>query len=174
MIIGITGYKGSGKDTIGKYLIDNYNYKRYAFADPLKEICQTLFSFNDEQLYGNLKEEQDQYWKNSPRYFFQKIGTDLFRNQIDQDFWIKVLERKIITNLDQKIVITDVRFQNEFDMIKNLGGIVIRINNNNKIIQDNHESEQNINNFNVDYEINNNKNLEELYQKIEIFILNNK
>ena len=43
MIIGITGYKRHGKDTLGKYIVEMSNRERMpavkiAFADPLKDI----------------------------------------------------------------------------------------------------------------------------------------
>jgi len=59
MIIGFAGKKGSGKDTLGNYLIEKYKFERYAFGDPVKEVCRILFGFNDQQLYGDKKEEID-------------------------------------------------------------------------------------------------------------------
>ena len=38
MIIGLTGYARSGKDTVAKILVDNYGYKRIAFADKIREL----------------------------------------------------------------------------------------------------------------------------------------
>ena len=58
-IIGITGYKNSGKDTLAEYFIDNGFYK-ISFADPLKQACKEIFSFSDDQLYNqNFKERED-------------------------------------------------------------------------------------------------------------------
>ena len=59
MIIGFLGEKRSGKDTCGNYIIENYGFERYAFADPIKRACQHLFGFTDEQCWGDLKEEID-------------------------------------------------------------------------------------------------------------------
>ena len=59
-IIGVTGKKFNGKDTLGNYL-SKYNYKRMAFADPLKEVIKNVFNFNDAQLYGEDKERIDEY-----------------------------------------------------------------------------------------------------------------
>ena len=67
MIIGL-GFKArSGKDTVADYLIENYGFKRLAFADALKEGCRHIFELNDEQLYGELKEVEDDYWGVTPR-----------------------------------------------------------------------------------------------------------
>jgi len=79
MIIGFAGKKGSGKDTLGNYLIEKYKFERYAFGDPVKEVCRILFGFNDQQLYGDKKEEIDISLGIKPREAFQKIGTDFGR-----------------------------------------------------------------------------------------------
>jgi hypothetical protein len=182
-IIGITGKKFSGKDTTGEYLIDKYNYKRFAFADVIKDICKTIFGFDDEQLHGNKKETVDEYWDTTPRELLQFIGTDLFRNQIGtvlpkigENIWVEVLKKKIIDRLknnpDEKIVVTDVRFQNELQMIKDLGGCIVRINRTSEINISNenssnvHISESFIDDFAVDYDILNNGSLEDLHEKI--------
>ena len=51
MIVGFLGRKRSGKDTAVNYLIDNYNFTRYAFGDPVKDVCRTMFNFSEE-IYG--------------------------------------------------------------------------------------------------------------------------
>ena len=84
-IIGFLGRKRSGKDTCGEYLIENYNFTKYAFADPLKDILKILFNFDDEQLNKN-KEEIDKLWKISPREALQKFGTDFARIDIFKYF----------------------------------------------------------------------------------------
>lgn len=129
IIIGVTGRKRSGKDTIGKYLVENHGFTRVAFADSLKEACKIIFGFSDEQVYGDeLKEVIDEYWNHSPREILQKVGTELFRDQlprvcgnIGDDIWIRSVERQI-NNLrkqgHQRFVITDVRFENELNFIK--------------------------------------------------------
>ena len=81
MIIGIAGKKGSGKDTAGQYLISKHEFRRYAFGDPVKEVCRLLFGFTDEQLYGTQKEEMTELGIR-PREAFQKIGTDFGRNYL--------------------------------------------------------------------------------------------
>jgi dephospho-CoA kinase len=171
-IIGITGKKNSGKDTIGNYLVEKYGYKRLAFADPLKEACRSIFSFTDAQLYHDKKEEIDEYWNESPRKIFQIIGTDLLRNKFMKNIWIAALKKKIMDefkkNPNQKIVITDIRFENENNLIKELNGIIIRVNRyTSNINVDLHESEQMIDNLVVDYEINNNSTKEILFDCVE-------
>lgn len=184
-IIGITGRKFNGKDTLGNFLIEKKGYKRIAFADALKDACKCIFGLTDEQLYGNLKEVEDPFWKTTPRKILQFVGTDLFRENlmkimpwIDKNIWIEVVKKKILDEIEidpnVKIVVTDVRFDNEINLIKELHGLTLRvvrpdINNN----LDLHQSEIEIDRLDVNYEILNNGTLEELYSKIENLLNNN-
>lgn len=182
LLIGITGKKFNGKDTLGNRLIEKYNYKRFAFADPLKEGCRQIFGLNDEQLYGSLKETIDEYWNVTPRKLLQYIGTDLFRDQLinimphlNKDIWVYATKRKILNewkiNSNQRIVVTDVRFENEINMIYELGGIVIRVKRDTIKNSDIHASELEIDNLCVTYELSNNETIHELYDKLDHLLL---
>jgi hypothetical protein len=52
MIIGLCGGAGTGKDAIADILVKNHGFVKVAFADPLKRICQDVYDFTDEQLWG--------------------------------------------------------------------------------------------------------------------------
>lgn len=177
-IVGITGRKFNGKDTLGNYLVNNFSYKKLSYADPIKDISRILFGFNDEQLYGNLKETIDDNWNTTPRNIMQFLGTEIFRKQMHQvipdigeDFWIKCLEVKMTNilkeNPNQKFVICDVRFPNELESIKKLGGIVIRVKRELSTNNDLHESEKYIDTLDVDFEMINNTTIEQLYKNFE-------
>jgi hypothetical protein len=131
------GLKGSGKDTVAKML--PAEWKRMAFADTLKDIVSILFGWDRNLVEGNTeysrkwREEVSTFWskeldiKNfTPRLALQTLGTDVFRDHFNQDIWVKVLKHKII-NSNDNIVITDVRFPNEANMIKELGGKIVQI-----------------------------------------------
>lgn len=175
-IIGITGKKFNGKDTLGNYFVEQMNYKRIAFADPLKDACKCIFGFTEEQLYGDKKEVVDDFWRITPRQTLQFVGTDLFRNNMNKlipdignDIWVEVVRKKIITELEKNpntcFVITDIRFQNELDMIHQLGGKVIRVKRNSlNNYDDQHQSEAFIDKLQVDYEINNDNTKDELFE----------
>lgn len=138
ILIGIAGIKQSGKDTVGKYLVNHYGFTRLAFADTLKEACKIIFGFSDAQVYSQeLKEVEDDYWKHTPREILQKVGTELFRmrlpeicKNISDNIWIRSVERQI-QNLYlkgiSKFVITDIRFYNELNFVRLLGGVVWKI-----------------------------------------------
>jgi len=144
-LIGLVGKAGSGKDTIGKYIENNYNGKCYALADPIKELSRTLFLFDDDQLYGYKKEIIDNRWGITPRQVFQIIGTNIMQfaiygfmpdlvNKVPiRMFWIKHFKewlykfQQVTENKDKIVVITDIRFPHEADMVKEMGGILIKI-----------------------------------------------
>lgn len=176
-IIGFAGKKGSGKDMLGRYLINTYGYQRYAFGDSVKEICRHLFGFNDEQLYGDKKEEITNIGI-TPREAFQKIGTDFGRKEIHNMFpsininkgeiWIEQFKKHMEKNKSSKYVITDVRFDNEAEIIREYGGLIIYIDSKYSNKKDIHESEQ----IKVkhDYIIHNNSSKEEIYEKLDNII----
>ena len=183
-IIGFLGNKQSGKDTSGEYIINNYGYRRYAFGDPVKEICRILFCLSDEQLTnGDKKEQIDLRWGLSPRQMFQRLGTEfgqfgifkLFPELKDKikyrELWIKLFKEWTNKHNDN-IVITDVRFKHEIECIQKIGGIIIRINRDIGI-EDSHISENELYNISdelVDFTIDNSYSKEDLYSQIDTII----
>lgn len=169
-MIVVSGLAHCGKDTIADHLVSHHGYTKMALAEPLKEACREIFGFSDAQLYGDLKEVIDPYWGKTPRQCFQFIGTELFRDKFDKDIWIKSLVRKIRDSLDrQKIVISDIRFENELQRLKDLGTVIsLRVIRDIPPDQDfrSHASEQ-IQDIPYDHLILNNGTLEELYTKID-------
>jgi len=171
MIIGLCGAAGSGKDTTAN-ILKNYltSVEILAFAKPLKDAAKILFNFTEEQLHDPIsKEVVDSRWNKSPREIFQWLGTQVLRNQIDKDFFIKHMEQRINQSDKDTIIITDIRFDNEAELIKNLGGIIIKIIRPNATTtkHNNHETEQGITMSLVDEIILNNHNtLEELSNKV--------
>jgi len=93
---------------------------------------------------------------------------------VSDDIWIKVVEKKILSNPDKKYVITDVRFNNEFEFINKYNGITIKVERDKIHNNDCHISETFFNNLYTDYAIKNNGTLEELYEKINAIIFHNK
>lgn len=172
ILIGFLGKKRSGKDTCGDYLCDKYKFKKYNFAKPLKEICKIIFNFNDDQLYGDLKEVPDEKWKITPRHAFQYIGTDMFRNMFCDDVWIKIFENKYVEDV-HNYCICDVRFKNEINCIHKNNGFIIKItrpNNINDSEIDMHESENIDDITEYDFEIINDGDINNLCEKLEIIL----
>lgn len=170
ILIGLIGYKQSGKDTFADYLVRNHDFKKRAFADPVKQICKIMFHLETEQMNDpRLKETIDERWGLSPRQMMQKVGTDMVRNMLGNDFWVKHMQTQHHT-ADDRIVISDVRFKNEAEWIKNKGGYLVRIIDN-SLHNDPHPSETEQLSIQEDILVENKKDgLEEFYRYIETII----
>ena len=183
MLIALTGYKGSGKDTCADYLVEKYGYTKIAFASPLKDLLKLLFLYSDDQLYGHLKEVPDHRWYGcSPRASMQYIGTEWIRKQLDtimpgigEDYFVNRLnywyQQQLLLNPNIKVVISDLRhFQNEIDLVKKLNAVIVEIDRPQLNKQDTHQSEQRVNN--VDETIINDNTLDDFYNKIDELMKN--
>lgn len=138
MIVGICGFQSCGKDTAAYYLVNKYGFNQISFASILKDIIAIMFDWPRNKLEGITKEDRewreqvDEWWSKAfnmpnltPRFVMQYIGTDLFRKHFHQDFWVKIMEKQL--NKYENVVVTDCRYENEINLIKNSGGIVIQI-----------------------------------------------
>lgn len=141
-VIGVCGFKGSGKDTFSNFLVNEHKYVKLNFASALKDILSTIFGWPRELLEGDTKESRefrekvDEWWANklsikdlTPRMMLQMVGTDLFRVHFHDSIWVSIVEKQILKLLDggSKVVISDCRFPNEISMIKKLGGILVHV-----------------------------------------------
>ena len=166
-IIAFCGKKFSGKSTAGNFLIEKYGFEEMTFAGPIKEICRELFNFNNDQLYGSKKEELDEHWNLTPRETFQAVGSSL-RNLFSVNLFVMSLKQKLsMKNKDTNIVITDVRFPEEANMIREMGGIVIKIERD--LVQsdiDTDISETSVDLVSCDFVVKN-ENIEDFYSFIE-------
>ena len=168
-LIGFAGRQGSGKDTCSDILVERHGYIKFAFADAVKLSCKNLFDLSDNQLWGTAKDIIDDRYGQSPRQLMQKLGTDFVRHMVRESFWIDKFA-EWYADTDRDVVVSDVRFQDEVDMIRKLGGrvfMVLRLSNQ-KL--DSHCSEQS-ELLNVDGLINNNGSLDDLPAKLDEEIL---
>lgn len=133
-LIGISGYARSGKDTVGQYLVERYGYQRVAFADAVRHAVLLLdpmvkCEFGYVRL-GHIV--QSDGWDAAKvnydeiRRLLQVMGTEVGRMLLGENVWIEIAGRKM-EGLD-RVVITDVRFENEAAAIREWGGQVWRIN----------------------------------------------
>jgi hypothetical protein len=144
MIVGINGVSESGKDSIGQICINHWNCKRLAFADRMKECALAIDPWIpiDPALVDYIETRGqivrlsvmvsklgwDEAKKNPEvRRFLQRLGTDAGRNILAEDLWVRQLTPLIKARPSQHFVITDVRFLNEAEMIRNRGGVVVRV-----------------------------------------------
>jgi hypothetical protein len=141
MIIAIAGRKQSGKTSVCEYISRTFTKQKqeisciYNFADPLKEICQTILGLTHDQCYGTDEQKNepvDCYWENkqlSAREVMQILGTDMLR-KLQHNVWANATIRKIKDEALPLALIADCRFPNEVDVVKQAGGLVIKLNRN--------------------------------------------
>lgn len=168
-VVGISGRKRSGKDHFADYLVEHFGFEKYPLAEPIKESAAEIFLFNDEQLYGDKKEEEDPYWKVTPRKVLQEMGTNFFREEFDEEVWTTSLYHKLALELPRKVVIPDIRFPNEVKAVHRWNGKVVRIDAYERLDNsDDHRSETALDGFdNFDWIMDNNGSLEEFNENIE-------
>jgi len=176
-IIGIHGPLNGGKDTTANYIQAKFpgKFGRYAFAGPLKRACIEMFGFTHEQLEDQaLKKEVDPFWGFTPRFAMQKLGTEYGRGMLRDDVWIKRAEMEFEANHKSAkgTIITDVRFENEGEWLRQQpGGILIylKVPGLKKDEQSQHASEAGITQYPSDIEIINDKGLgvTNLHQQID-------
>lgn len=139
MIIGVCGFIGSGKDTVADYLVNFHEFRRESFATTLKDAVSAVFGWDRTMLEGRTKEARewreqvDPWWAErlamptlTPRWVLQYWGTEVCRRGFHDNIWIASLENKLRNSKDN-IVISDCRFPNEVDSIKQAGGKVVRV-----------------------------------------------
>lgn len=176
MIIGLSGYAQSGKDTVAQLLCLNYGYERMAFADPMREALYRLnpsivvddTDYYDKPLQTLVDEHGWDVIKQNPdvRALLQRMGTEVGRGMFGENFWVQYA----MDNLKQeKVVFADVRFPNEAKEILQYGGQVWRVNRKGYNPVNDHPSEHAMDNFMFKHVIINEGSVDDLAE--EVFML---
>lgn len=216
MIVGLSGKKQSGKDTVALmwefiecygepvgnndcdrfvYLQEKFNVKHLtgsdwseihkdgaeSFAEPLKNMVGSIACPLVGPKYYNAHLSLEVIKSSSSsiinletgepytiRELLQKVGTEVCR-VINPDIWINIMEQKIKFYLNTlygyDLVITDVRFKNEAEMILKYSPVLIRINRDN-VEKSDHISETDLDDFEFKYVIDNNGTFDELFEQV--------
>jgi hypothetical protein len=193
LLIGLSGKFGAGKTTIQR-ILEKKSYVRVNMADILKQTLSLHCNIPLHLLEGET--EESRIFRESPveekwQQFFQEMeifskykkegkkitwrivmnvyGAELFRNMVHKNYWIQCTMQKIehLLKKGENVVVGDVRYENEKDMIKQLGGklwFVTRENSENNIVlsDPNHSSNKTFTEEFIDEKIENNGTIEEL------------
>jgi hypothetical protein len=153
-IIAFTGLAQSGKTTAANVIP---GVKILSFADPVKQIALSCFNWD------GVKDEKG-------RKLLQVIGTECGR-AYDYDIWVKKMKEQIAiyAPIYKNIAIDDCRFDNESELVRGLGGIVIEIIRPG-CIPDGHASEAGISHHMIDKQIMNNGTLEQFKEKVRTLV----
>jgi hypothetical protein len=166
--IGLSGWAKSGKDTIANYLVEHHGYKRVSFADPMREALlrlnpsvpymghyMRLSAVVDFRGWDDAKREVPEI-----RELLQRFGTEVGREMFGENFWVDLAISKIQPG--DKIVFADVRYQNEANAVRKLGGSVVRVTRDGVNPANSHHSEHDLNDYEFDLVITNNGSIEDL------------
>ena len=128
-LIGIHGKAGSGKDTLGNFLVEDHNFHRMAFADPVKLAASAIFGWPLSNLHDPVfKKSYSDYWKISVRQAIQMTGTEAVRGTFGDAHWVNRWLIDYAKYVDkQSVVVTDVREEIEADCIRDLGGVIVHL-----------------------------------------------
>lgn len=133
LLIGLTGYAGSGKDTVRDILQHRHDFDGIAFADPIRDMLTALLeSMGLDNLWltdRELKEKPIPGLELSYRQMAQALGTEWGRT-LKESLWLDIAKAKLEMYSDYEsagVVISDVRFPNEAAWIKAQGGIIWKI-----------------------------------------------
>jgi len=139
-LVGLVGKSGSGKDRFFSQALAPLGYTRLSLADAVRVFSILLFTRVYEgidkdtssliRVFPYLYQEMFSMEK-SPlaRTIQQYVGTELVKRNFDRDYWIKVLDPLVRERIERgiKVAITDVRFPEEAEYIRNKGGLLIKI-----------------------------------------------
>ncbi|MDR5812005.1 hypothetical protein QCE62_00185 [Caballeronia sp. LZ033] len=167
-IIGIAGPARSGKDTIGKYLKDEYGYAHLSFAEPLRQFVCQITGIPRERL-DDLKENVIDWIGKSPRQMLQTLGTEWGRGMVNENLWVLSAMYQALAlaeNDGQWSMFTDVRFENEADAIRQRGGIIIHVSRPDALQVAAHVSEAGVPFERNDWRIVNDGTLDDLYTRV--------
>lgn len=181
MIIGIMGKKRSGKDTLAQMLVEDWDFKQFSFAEPMREFARDVFGWDDDWI-ENHKEDIDPYWGISYRQFMQHLGSDYFQYILGNTFpkfrevtgrgvWVKRFVKHAEKHPSTNFVISDVRFIHEAEEIMKAGGYLFRVVRDSAVVnQDMHMSEIEADSIEADYIIQNNRSLPELWMELSCVV----
>lgn len=177
LLIGLTGHARTGKTTAAEHLVGTYLLEHYAFADPLRDGLMAIFNLDPSDFEGDRKEQPLAWLGRSPRQLMQSMGTEWARNTVHPDVWVKLAEQ----NLDYMtkalgavlgFVVSDVRFENEAELIRRRGGTIVHISRDDAQAVNPHVSEAGVTGNKDDLLMFNNGTVEEFLRSLdEVFLM---
>jgi len=115
VLIGLTGEMGAGKDTFCQHVQEVSKQPAFCFkfSDPLSEVLRIFF---------DSVSREDQQWL-----------AVVLRERFGKDILAKAIEKKIASTSEGLIILNGIRYREEFNMIKKMGGKIIYITADSKL-----------------------------------------
>lgn len=169
-IIGFSGKAGAGKTTLAHIMMERYVCIPLSFADPLRKLFATTLSelgLGEDPIISAIeaKDTTCSFLGASCRQFNRDVG-DLLRSYRPTVF-TDMLESKIRRSIpldELAVVVDDVRYNNEAEAIKRMGGVIININRDEKDLRkvSEHSSENGVSEHLIEMHIENNGSMTDL------------
>ena len=190
-IIAFTGLKHTGKTTAADYLVSKYGFVKHGFKDALVEEIKERFpdllreiQLQDSFGYTSFRTIDELFIHKPPliRTLLQNYGTEVRRKE-DPAYWVEkwwwsVMEEYRDNNLVKfrvrhNTVVDDVRFINEAMAVEDCDGTIIRLTRPDLTTPDNHSSETEQSQIEVDYTIETEQgDFEGLYRELDRVVAN--
>lgn len=162
----------SGKSTVARYLEYGYGYTVNPFAYTLKQMGATFLislGYTADQAYAMLTQDQHVELPGlgvDVRHVLRTLGTEWGRDCIHPEVWLRCWEARLVEG--ERTVVDDVRFPNETEVIKQRGGILVRVVRPGLAAETQHRSEGSLDTYEgFDHVIVNDGNLEQLRHTVE-------
>lgn len=183
MLIAFSGLKGAGKDTAAQVLVDEYGFRKIAFADALRQMLliidpeisfEDMWGLNCRRLSQIIKGVGwDEAKRNYPevRRLMQVTGTEGVRMLFGENAWIDILARRFpdLADADTRYVITDCRFDNEVDFVRGQGGMLVWVEREG-LSSDGHSSESDHIKDLASVVLHNDETIDELHEDIRFML----
>lgn len=140
MVIALCGLPRVGKDEFANTIISLHkNVLKYSFAEPIKQMCCAAFGWKLEDFENDNKDMIDPYWGISMRQAMEYIGSKIMRGSIREEFplfdkligeriWVKRFEKFYLENKHKDIIVTDLRYNPEYQFLSTVNRKVVLIN----------------------------------------------
>jgi len=165
-LIGLTGYAGTGKDTV-RAALQKHGFEGFAFADPLRNMLREMLRSSGVSEHWmdwrECKEEPMPVFGASYRQMMQTLGD--WGKSISDDHWLKSATAHMAQLKKQKaiaFVVSDVRFANEAAWVRHHGGVIWRVHRDAAQPVREHVSESGVDDIAPDLTVHNNGTLDEL------------
>ena len=176
-------YPGAGKTTLAQLIYDENKdcfssghtcFELISFAEPMRCMISSLYEYSTgyigedfEELYEEHKEEIEPTLKTSIRHMMRTLGTEWGRKCIRESFWVDIAEGRIKSSCASIILFDDLRFPNEYEMLKKHGAKFIKIVRPAVAKEAEHASDGALNGYYFDLVIENTGTEWEMYDKFK-------
>lgn len=186
-LIGLIGRKRVGKDTVAARLVEKHGFRRFAFADAVRQAALDLdpivglsdeyedvgmYTFPSLRLAEIVAVDGWETAKEHPevRRTLKRLGSESIR-KLDPGFWLRHVFRQIEASAGESVVITDVRFANEYAAVSyRRGGTLWRVTRPGLDESDTHPSETELATYPADAEIANNSTIDDLHAQVDALV----